>query len=426
MKLCLVLPVSVIALAVASCLPPDDEAGDPFTRLRSSVQEAIVPEARIVWEVAPIERPEELKSYTWSLSDGASLVLLRNPRFKTQPDPTQAIALHIASSGEVTAIQPESETDIYLTALSYSAKSPKVIRCGDEALVQVCDERGTTIWVTDLERGTLRRAEESFPGCQVFGSGFGEGFGRLHLTSQEAYVSKWSCADGKLKAISEPVGLPWMASEPVFFEEVEPGVFGYVHRLPSKGDGDLGTWRYEQSDGKKTFDVPFAELPFPLLDQSMESWERVRRESSGALLFDGISELHRFHIESDGSVELLGKAPAGDGNAWRTVGLAAAIFSKSEPNPELAKLDMPISYSVRLPSEEGYRTIQAPSTPCATRESCRNIGESYLQGVVDTASGPLGVYLLWTWELDPRVIAGRGSDDYLAALVVAPLDRPLP
>jgi len=76
---------------------------------------------------------------------------------------------------------------------------------------------------------------------------------------------------------------------------------------------------------------------------------------------------------------------------------------------------------------DGYQTSRVPSTPCRTREVCRRIGESYLRGRVETASGPLGLYVMWTWQLHPVPYgeSTAGSPD-LATLILAPLDRPLP
>lgn len=94
---------------------------------------------------------------------------------------------------------------------------------------------------------------------------------------------------------------------------------------------------------------------------------------------------------------------------------AVSVFTV--PNERAAAVHVGLSVPVRAAalqwrasSKELVRT-DAATTPCASRATCRLVGESMLLGVIPNPTGALGVYSFWSW-----------SD--LEAVVIAPLVRP--
>lgn len=421
------------AIVAAGCSTVEEgDRGDELRSLRNAVKEALAPGSTVVWDLVARESPARVESVTWSLRDGNSLLVPFHRLEREKADPRVAVMAHVASDGRVTPLFAADEADAVPLTLGADVPPPLALPCGDEALVRVCEADGSTLWLTDVENGRVHRSEPAFDGCgaAVIGQAReGERFFVLQRKPQLVVMSEWSCQGGELQQVWAPdEPLPAMASLPTWVEEIEPRVLAWVRHQPGTGgELDFGQWVYERSDGAGSVAIDVQKLPLPTGYDRTKHWERVRREPSGSLLVDGIDGLYRWHVEDDGRVEALGKAPGPEVSGWQHVGFGMALSYRSEPNPEQGTLEMPLAYAVHLPTSDGFVSLQAPSTPCATREACRWLGESYLRGVVNTDSGPMGLYLLWTWQLGPVPVgmSGGGGAD-LAALVMAPLDRALP
>ena len=419
-------------LATGCSKVEESQDGDVLSSLRNAVKDALAPGSAVVWDLVPREYPTEVESVTWSLGDGSSLVVPFYRLAEEKPDPKVALMAHVAADGTVTPLFAADEADAKPFELLSQAPPPQVVPCGREAVVRICGAEDSTVWITDIERGLVRRADVPFADCDssVMGRALdGDRFVVFAKGSMQSPLSVWSCQGGAIQPPQSVAHLaPAMLSLPNWVEEVEPGVFAWMRHQPGTGgETDFGQWVYERSDGTGSVSADRRALPAPSGFFPERWWERIRREPSGSLLVDGIDGLYRWHVEDDGRVEELSKAPGPEGAEWHNVGFAMALSYRSEPNPQKETLEVPLSYTVHLPSGDGYTSMQVPSTPCDTREQCRWLGESYLRGIVNTDRGMLGLYLLWTWQLGPVPVglAGGGGAD-LTVLVMAPLDRPLP
>jgi len=398
--------------------------------IEREIESALPENASIVWKVSPHERPTAIESVTWSMRDAGSLLV---PYYRdVGNDIPTGLPLAIYVTPEGRALPLHAEEDEAVFSVSGHLPPPAVTPCGQEAIIRICDANGSTLWVTDVAGGTIRRSDADVGDCKssLLGAALGqERFVTIRQHAAAPLLSEWSCSGGEIREASEPIALPSMPALPKWLEEVEPSVFAWVRHQPGTGELDFGDWVYERSDASKTVRVARTELPFPSDSDLTQSWERVRRDDSGALLVDGISGLYRWQVETSGQVEQLGVAPAPspEFSSWAHVGFGTAISSRIDWNPNGVQLEMPLEYEVLHTTNDGYRSSRVPSTPCTTREICRRIGESYLRGVVETASGPLGLYVMWTWQLHPVPYGqstATGRD--LASLILAPLDRPLP
>lgn len=431
MKPRVVLSLWAIAGALGCYAVEEPERTNVLAPVEREIQAALPDDASMVWEVAPHERPTAIRSITWSMRDGASLLV---PYYLDSASDAPAglpLAAYVDKSGAAIPLYTDEGEAVF--SVSGKAPPPLVVSCGNQAVVRICGPESATTWVTDLAGGRIHRSEAALGDCErtVLGASLeGERFVALGIRADMPFLTEWSCEGGDIREVSEPKPLPWMPSLPVWVAEVEASVHAWVRHQPGSTSNDFGDWLYERSDGKDPVRIARTELPYPSGHDPTQSWERIRREPSGALLVDGVSGLYRWEVEGSGEVSRLAMTPspsaAGFG-AWEQTGFATAISSHSDWNPNGGQVEMPLAYEVLRSTGDGYESFAAPTTPCFTREDCRRIGESYLRGVVETEKGPLGLYVMWTWQFQPvpygeRTASGRD----LAALILAPLDRPLP
>lgn len=420
---------SITALGVLGCYAVEESHTNDLLPLEREIESALPEGASILWKVSPHERPTAIESVTWSMRDGGSLLV---PYYRDGADLPTGLppAIYVTRDGRALPLHAEEGEAVF--SVSSQSGPPSVTPCGEEAIVRICDGGASSLWVTDVAGGAIHRSDAALGDCEssVLGAALGEDrFVTIRGPADAPLLTEWSCSAGDIREGAEPLALPSMPALPRWVEEVEPSVFAWVRHQPGMGELDFGDWVHERSDASGTVRVPRTELPFPTDTAPTRSWERVRREPSGALLVDGISGLYRWHVEDSGEVEPLGIAPppSPEFSPWTHVGLGAGISSRVDWNPDGVQLEMPLEYEVLGVAGDGYQTSRVPSTPCRTREVCRRIGESYLRGRVETASGPLGLYVMWTWQLHPVPYgeSTAGSPD-LATLILAPLDRPLP
>lgn len=406
----------------------EPEARNELASVDREIENALADGATIVWSAASHATPSALRSVTWALRDGGSLVV---PYYRGAGEDVAVglpLAIAVQSNGRALPLVANGSEAVF--SVSEGAPPPSVTPCGDEAVVRLCAAE-PALWVTRLEEGRIVRSHVALGACEstVLGQTLaGERFVTLGVRDEVPVLTEWSCSGGEIREASEPRPLPEMPALPRWIGEVEPSVFAWVRHEPDDSDTGYGDWVYERSDGQPPLRIARTDLPFPAEADVARGWERVRREPSGALLVDGISGLYRWNVGGSGEVELIGNLPPPSTpgvSGWEHTGFGTAIAELSDWNPSGTRLSMPLAYEVLRSTAEGYRVAEAPSTACSTREACRRIGESYLRGLVETEGGPLGLYLLWTWQFQPvpygeTTASGRN----VAALMLAPLDRP--
>lgn len=428
-----IVTLSLLAmLGAPGCYAVEEpEQKDELLSLKREIESALPDDASVVWKLSPHERPTAIRSVTWSMRDGGSLLVPYYYRAIGKDLPTGLpLAIHVAADGRAMPLHAAEGEAVF--SVSSNGPPPSVTPCGGEAIIRTCDEGNSTLWLTDLASGTIRRSEAILGDCtsSILGRALGDGrFVTIHQRQNLPLLTEWTCSGGEIHEASESKPLPWMPALPQWVEEVEPSVFAWVRHQPGTGDIDFGDWVYELSDGSDPVRIPRTELPLPSDFAAMHAWERLRREPSGALVVDAISGMYRWRVATDGQLEKVAEMPlpSPELSEWEHVGFGTAISSRVDWNPDGVQLEMPLEYEVLRSTNEGFQSVAVPTTPCVTREACRRIGESYLRGVVETTSGPLGLYVMWTWQLQPvRYGDPTATGIDLATLILAPLDRPLP
>ncbi len=212
-----------------------------------------------------------------------------------------------------------------------------------------------------------------------------------------------------------------------YVREVTPGVFEWV-----VCDTAGAHVTYGRSDTTATKTTTAFTFP-PVASVRLPAESSFRAEPSGALLVDRGSEVFRWHVESDGSVEVVAtpESPPGGFSPWSApYGFGAAHADLTQPNTDDPDrmLTVPIESRARCFGSDGkFRSVSAPPTPCRVTEDCRKIGESYLLGVTNVETAPLGIYAVWGWHTDATITtdSNTGKRIYKAnvALVAARLDR---
>ena len=150
---------------------------------------------------------------------------------------------------------------------------------------------------------------------------------------------------------------------------------------------------------------------------------RARRDGDGALLVATGDVLVRWHVEGDGHIEPVQTATPPDigTQTWsveRWFGGGKAMVS--EPNVDEPSLDVPLAYRSRAAGADGFVVLRPANTPCRADDFCRNVGESYLAGVIAHADKAWGIYDVWAWA---EVVAegSSGKKQALHAVYASPL-----
>ncbi len=137
----------------------------------------------------------------------------------------------------------------------------------------------------------------------------------------------------------------------------------------------------------------------------------VRWSGSGAvdgLTWDG--RLERWHVDSDGSVQVLDEAPPEPGRGWGPpTGFGAAVEA-GLPEPSRA----PDPVTARDVVGGAFVVDALPATPCVEAADCYFFGEYRLLAVAGLAEAPVGVWLVWPWEQ----VSPRDADDFVGVYVV--------
>lgn len=404
---------------------------DELSSIKGEIESALPDSASVVWQLSPHERPNALRSITWPMRDGGSLLVPYYRDIAKAAPTSLPVAVYLAPDGQMTPLLAE-DSEAAAFSVSGNAPPPAVTPCGKEAVIRICDAGDSTLWVTNFSSGTIHRSEAALGDCEssIFGKALeGERFVTIRSRADSPLLTEWSCTGGEIHEASEPKPLPWMPALPRWVEEVEPSVHAFMRHQPGTGEIDFGDWVYERSDGIDPVRIPRTELPLPSDFEAMHAWERIRREPSGALLVDAIAGMYRWHVTAGGQLEKVENlpAPSPELSDWEHVGFGTAISRRVDWNPNGGQLEMPLEYEILRSTSEGFQSFAAPTTPCVTREACRRIGESYLRGLVETAKGPLGLYVLWTWQRQPVPYGETTATSLdLATLILAPLERPLP
>lgn len=423
------IALSVIISSLGCYKLEEPERPDPLGSLKLQVKSALSGGSSLL-AMAAHEKPVDIEAITWAMPEGGSLVIPYERVSEKREATRLPLATHVDAQGRWQSLYAEQGAPLF--SVAHNEAPPQVTHCGKEALIRICAGDESALWITDLDRGLLRRTEAQLGNCSrtILGRALGEErFAVLRAEGDTPVITEWSCDGAELRETAEKEALSAMPRLPSWVEEVEPSVYAWVRHEPAEaGEDGFGDWLYERSDGKSAARIARTELPFPADFTPTYSWERVRREASGALLVDGISGLYRWKVEGDGRVEQLANAPLPSSTLpeWEYVGFGMAIASRSDWNPDGIRLEMPLEYEFLLASEAGYRAAPAPLTPCPTHQGCRELGESYLRGIIDTASGPLGFYVMWPWQLHPVGLDESAPDgSNVVSFIVAPLDRPL-
>ncbi len=165
--------------------------------------------------------------------------------------------------------------------------------------------------------------------------------------------------------------------------------------------GDATTlWRIG-TDGIETS----IQRPFPLGNFK-------RDPTTGRVLILDEARAALWDADDPTAAAVLTSSPSAPYESWRPLGSPGFAHSgEYSPNERDQTMRVPERYSVRSFVREAFSVTQAATTPCVSRSTCRNIGESYLVASFDSSAGPVGLYAFWSWT------------GYLAAYVT-PVSRP--
>lgn len=133
--------------------------------------------------------------------------------------------------------------------------------------------------------------------------------------------------------------------------------------------------------------------------------EPVVRTPIGTLRVVTVDGLYEWDPEGDNSVVELAESPeptidaAWGDRSW--VGGTLAV--EAVVNPEEESLRVPVNAQARILVGDTFRVIDLPTTPCADRDSCRELGESEIISVVSSGTTDHVVYEFWSWWTETGV-----------------------
>lgn len=169
-----------------------------------------------------------------------------------------------------------------------------------------------------------------------------------------------------------------------FADEVAPGVFALV----SESAGNLQYFRTDRPD------VVSAIVP----DSSAMRFSR--NADTGHVQIVGTT-VHDWDADGTGTLVSPPLPSLSEGYVpWTLSSNGAAVSELSQPNANAENLRIPLSYEVAFVENAGFVGREAPSTPCADRNTCRAVGEHYLIGALKSGSQRYGVYYSWPWLQD--------------------------
>ncbi len=166
-----------------------------------------------------------------------------------------------------------------------------------------------------------------------------------------------------------------------FADEVVPGVFALV----SESAGTLQYFRTDRSNAVSAV-VP---------DTGIMRYSR--NPDTGHVQIVGTT-VHDWDVDGTGTLVSPPLPPLSEGYVpWTVSANGAAVSELSQPNNLAENLRIPLSYQVAFVENDGFVGREAPSTPCANRNTCRAIGEHYLIGALRSGPQRYGVYYSWPW-----------------------------
>lgn len=427
-RVCL-LTASLVALAAPSCSSKLEGTADLQGALVDRIQKALEPGASWLIPVGPMESVTLLRAQRIDLPDGGAVVVLYSLENKPFDQPLRSgatVFAHVDPAGKVTPIPASPET---IALASVFKVPPAGISCGGDAIVLFCGaaDHATTVRVSrssgtvsviSLNAGGLCPSSNGWP-KGALGPATGDQF--VLAQSDPAKVTLHSC-DGKL------VGQPSMKattteSEVAWAAEIGAGVFAWVRAGYDYTVGNT-IWSYFQSDRNDALTTTGSELPIAPAEYSAGSRNfgvpLFVREASGALLLAEGQDLRRWHVESDGHVELLANKPPPPFGEWEHFASGAWLATDLRENPYAPDRKTPFGWSLLTVDGDGFATQSIRRSPCADQDMCRRLGETFTLAVAGTGDSAAVIQAFWPWEL----LGERGNAGAVVAVnngEVAPL-----
>ncbi len=406
-RFCL-LVASLVAMAAPSCSSRIEGTADLEGALVDRIQKALEPGASWVIPVGPMEGANLLRAQRIDLPDGGAVVVLYSYEGRPFDQPLRSgatVFAHVDPTGKVTPIPASPETIGFASVFKVP---PAGISCGGDAIVLFCgaaDQARTvrvspssgTVSVISLNAGALCPSSNGWP-KGALGPATGDQF--VLAKSDPAKVTLHSC-DGTV------VGQPSMKettiqSEVAWAAEIGGGVFAWARAGYDYSLGNM-IWTYFQSDRNDVLTTTGTELPLAAAEYTADTRNfgvpLFVREISGALLLAQPSGLRRWHVESDGHVELLATRPPAPYGEWEQFAFGAWLATDMRDSPYAAGRQTPFGSSVLTLQGDGFATQSIRRSPCADQDKCRRLGESFTLAVGGTGPSAAVIQAFWPWEL---------------------------